>query len=303
MPKFKIEKSIEINAPAARVRSAIQDYQQWSTWSPWLCMEPEASIDCQGVAATVGHTYSWEGHMVGVGRMELTEIVDNIDKMHLTFLKPFKSTASVEFETTEIDADTTQVNWRMDSGLPFFLFFMVGTMKTMIGMDYDRGLRLLKEYVETGAVTSKTEIIGIVDAPAINYAGVSGASDLADISESMQQSFTQLENLTEGKTTDDYAGAIYTNMNLKNQHCQYTVFAPVDDTTASASIKSCRALKVVHTGSYQHLGNAWATANTWQRHKKLKRSKRPHPFELYRNNPEHVAASELVTEIYLPVNG
>jgi len=32
----------------------------------------------------------------------------------------------------------------------FFLFFMVGFMKTMIEADYERGLKTLTEYVESG---------------------------------------------------------------------------------------------------------------------------------------------------------
>jgi len=249
MPKFKIERSIDINAPAARVRSAIQDYGQWSVWSPWLCMEPSATVICSGTAATTGHAYSWEGDMVGSGRMELVAIDGTTDNMDLTFLKPFKSTAKVAFETVALDADNTRVTWHMDSGLPFFLFFMVGTMKAMIGMDYDRGLKMLKEYVETGVVTSTTEIVGVVDAPAITYAGVSADSALPNISESMGQTFPQLMKMT-----------------------------------------------------YQHLGNAWSTANSYLRHKKLKRNKQIHPFELYQNDPQNVAASELITEVYLPVN-
>lgn len=302
MPKFKIERSIDINAPAARVRSAIQDYGQWSVWSPWLCMEPSATVICSGTAATTGHAYSWEGDMVGSGRMELVAIDGTTDNMDLTFLKPFKSTAKVAFETVALDADNTRVTWHMDSGLPFFLFFMVGTMKAMIGMDYDRGLKMLKEYVETGVVTSATEIVGVVDVPAITYAGVSADSALPNISESMGQTFPQLMKMTEGITTADYAGVIYHSMNIKTGHCSYTAFAPVDETAATGSIVTCKALKVVHTGSYQHLGNAWSTANSYLRHKKLKKNKQIHPFELYQNDPQNVAASELITEVYLPVN-
>jgi len=302
MPKFHIERSVDINAPATKTRDAIQDYHQWEIWSPWLCMEPGAKLDFEGTKATTGHAYSWEGDMVGAGRMELAGIEGNSDHMDLTFIKPFKSTAKVRFETTSIDQNNTRVTWHMDSGLPFFMFFMVGTMKSMIGMDYERGLKLLKEYVETGAVTSKTEIVGVVDVPATHYAGVSASSQLQSISESMEETFAKVEALTDGKTTQEIAGSIYHTMNIKSQHCEYTAFAPVNESDATGSIPDCRALKVIHTGSYQHLGNAWSTINNYQRHKKMKKNKRVPPFEFYMNNPQKVAAKDLVTEIYLPVN-
>jgi len=302
MPKFHIQRSIEINAAPAKVRAAIHDYQQWVTWSPWLCMEPDAKLEFEGTAATPGHAYSWDGEMVGAGRMQLASIDGATDHMDLTFLRPFKSSAKVKFETTGIDDNTTRVTWHMDSGLPFFMFFMVGTMKAMIGMDYERGLKLLKEYVETGEVTSNTEIIGVVDMPAVHYAGISGDSKLNNISQSMQRVFEKLMTQTEGKITEEYVGTIYNSMNIKSQHCEYTAFAPVNETDASGSITACRALKVIHTGSYQHLGNAWSTANNYQRHKKMKTNKQVPPFEFYMNDPSTVAAKDLITEIYLPVN-
>lgn len=301
MPKFQIEKSIDINAPAAKVRRIIQDYGQWGVWSPWLCMEPDATLQMEGTAASIGHAYSWQGDMIGSGRMALAEVTGNVDKMDLTFLKPFKSTAKVEFETTTIDDNNTKVSWRMDSGLPFFMFWMVGTMKAMIGMDYDRGLKLLKEYAETGTVTSKTEIVGIVEVPQTHYIGVDASTPLPEIHHSMDTTIPRVIALTEGKTTDDIIGSIYHKMDIKKQHCEYTSFAPVSQADATDSIASCKAIKVVHTGSYPHLGNAWSTANTYQRHKKIKKNKLIPPFELYINDPAKVAGKDLVTEIYLPI--
>ena len=312
MPKFHIERSIDINAPAHQARAVIQDYQQWEIWSPWLCMEPTASLEIEGTAATPGHAYSWTGDMVGAGRMELSAIDGESDLMDLTFIKPFKSTAKVKFVTTAIDAGKTRVTWHMDSGLPIFLFFMIGTMKAMIGMDYERGLKLLKEYVETGTVTSHTEIVGEVNAPTTHYAGVSAESQLQSLSQSMQQTFPKVmalvedkSTLTEGKATKAtrgaMCGAIYHRMDIKSQRCEYTAFASVDEDDATGSIPDCRALKVIHTGSYHHLGNAWSTVNSYQRHRKLKLNKQVAPFEFYMNDPEKVASKDLVTEIYLPI--
>lgn len=302
MPKFHIEKSIEIKAPAEQTRQSIQNFSVWDKWSPWLCMEPGTKLDLEGQAATEGHAYSWHGDMVGAGRMELSGIDGDTDHMDLTFLKPFKSKAKVRFVTTAINTNTSRVTWHMDSSLPFFMFFMVSTMEAMIGMDYERGLKLLKEYVETGKVSSNTTIVGVVDVPATPYAGVSAASQLADISNSMEGSMAKVLQISEGKMTDTFSGTVYNDMNIKTQHCEYTAFVPVAESDATGNIPACRALKVVHTGSYQHLGNAWATINTYQRHNKFKQNKKVAPFEFYINNPDNTPAEDLITEIYMPVN-
>jgi len=284
MPKFNIAKSIQINAPENKVRSCIQNYKEWPVWSPWLLMEPDAKVEFEGTAATIGHAYSWEGDMVGAGRMAISKITGDIDNMDLEFLKPFKSKAAVSFKTTAIDSNTTNVEWTMDSSLPFFLFFMVGNMKAMIGMDYKRGLQLLKEYVETA-----------------HYLGLQASTSMQNISDSMSESFTTLEKTAGTQIVADYCGAIYEKMDIKNQHCEYTAFVPVAENNAAHSIPACRAIKVVHTGSYKHVGNAWSTAYSYQRYKKLKLSKTIKPFELYLNHPDKVPAKDLITEIYLPL--
>lgn len=302
MPKFHIERSIEISASSATVRDVIQDYGQWEIWSPWLIMEPDAKLEFQGSAATIGHSYEWTGDMVGAGRMELSAMEGDTDKMDLTFLKPFKSTAKVAFQTIALSDTQTRVTWHMDSGLPFFMFFMVNTMKAMIGMDYERGLKMLKEYIETDQVSSSIDIAGVVDVPETHYIGASADSNLADISTSMETTFVKVAELAKGKTIANLAGSIYHSMDIKSQHCKYTAFLPVAESDATGSIGSCRALKVTHTGSYQHLGNAWSTANTYQRHNKLKKNKQIAPFELYLNDPATTPAKDLQTEIFLPVN-
>ena len=302
MPKFHVERTIEVNAPAENTRRAIQNYGVWDIWSPWLCMEPTTKLEIEGTPAQPGHAYTWQGEMTGAGRMELSNSDGNTDNMDLTFIRPFKSTANVKFETRAIDNNNSSVTWHMNGSLPFFMLFMVDTMKAMIGMDYERGLKMLKEYVETNTVTSNSKIIGVVDVPEIHYTGATAECQLSDISDSMKTHFENVNESVQGKTTEQSCGAIYHDLNIKTQHCKYTAFATVNKSDAKASINHCRALKIVHTGSYQHLGNAWATANTCQRHRKLKKNKKIAPFELYVNDPIKVAQKDLITEIYLPVN-
>lgn len=100
--------------------------------------------------------------MVGAGGMKIASIENGQHKMNLHFFKPFKSKAQVMIEIKPISDSQTEVTWHMDGKMPFFLFFLINSMKTMIGGDYGRGLKMREEYVETGSVKSKTEIVGVV---------------------------------------------------------------------------------------------------------------------------------------------
>ena len=198
----------------------------------------------------------------------------------------------------------------MHGKLPLHLFFLTNMMKAWIGMDYNRGLRMLKEYLETGEVHSNCEYCGIVELPAFSYVGVKDQCSMADLGVSMQKTMPRSFKLVKesGVNQAGQPGAIYHKTDIKNQEFHYTAFHPVDKKTkipnaACGSFSSCKAIKVIHTGSYNHLGNAWAMAMTYQRTEKQKSLRSQPPIEIYVDDPTCTPEAELRTEIYIPVRG
>lgn len=311
MPAFNVERSIEIDAPASDVRNTVADFNTWPTWSPWLLMEPGASVTYQGKPGELGHGYDWEGEKVGAGGMILTALDANRMESDLTFLKPWKSKADIAFDFESIADNKTRVKWHMDSSLPFFMFFMVGKMKAFISADYDRGLRMLKDHIELGSIASKTTVEGVVEMPSSLYAGKMHQSSMTDIAESMESAFPEVYNAVQsaGAQISGQPFSLYNKMDMVNEACTYTAAIPL---AAAAELGSgitvtqrpaCKALKVVHVGTYRHLGNAWSTGMSDMRHLKLKTDKSNPPFEVYINDPETTPEADLITEIYMPVRG
>ncbi len=100
-------------------------------------------------SAAVGSTYHWSGTVTGEGELVHKDLQPGrLIQDDLNFIKPFKSFAKTAF-VLKPDRDGTQVTWNMDSSLPWFLFWMIPMMKTFIGMDYQRGLSMLKDLIET----------------------------------------------------------------------------------------------------------------------------------------------------------
>ncbi|MGI9428480.1 MAG: SRPBCC family protein [Bythopirellula sp.] len=310
MPAYHIQRSITIDAPESKVRPAIENFAEWPKWSPWLCMERDAKLSVHGTPGQVGHGHSWEGEVVGAGSMNIVDAENSTLRMQLDFLKPFKSQAKVVIEINPLGDAQTEVTWHMDGKLPFFLFFMIGMMKAYIGMDYERGLRMLKEYVETGTVNSKTEFMGIVDAPTYQYLGVAGECATDAIGESMGQTMPRAHQLAaeSGLEINGPPGALYHVFDMKGRRVKYTSIMPVKAArpvsgAVHGEIQPCKALKIVHQGSYEHLGNAWSTAHSHLRYKKLKPHKTQCAFEIYPNDPEETPVEEILTEIYVPIRG
>lgn len=309
MPAFNVVSSINIDAPTSRVRDVLADYETWPSWSPWLIMEPDSKLTYKGTAGELGHGYDWSGDKVGAGGMTTTALDANRMESDLRFLKPFKSQADVAFDFESVGDNETKVTWYMDSSLPFFMFFMVNKMKAMIGMDYDRGLRMLKDYVEKGSVPSGVSVEGIVDVPAVTYAGTRHNTSMDNISDSMAKAFHSVYEATSqsGAEMIGMPFSIYNNMDIVSGSCAYTAAIPIANSNSAISGASvaerpaCKALKIVHTGPYRHLGNAWATGMSDMRHGKMKPNKQVPPFEVYVNDPDETAESALITEVYMPV--
>ena len=45
MPAFHVQRNIVIRAPAEKVFDTVADYSTWTTWSPWLGADKDATVN------------------------------------------------------------------------------------------------------------------------------------------------------------------------------------------------------------------------------------------------------------------
>ena len=154
---FRYERSIRIGAPIVQVAELIDDFHEWSKWSPWEHMDPAMQRTYSGAAAGVGAVYEWIGNKkVGTGRMEITEMRSGSERglitIKLDFFKPFKASNTAEFLMTPTESGTDLV-WAMFGPSPFMSKVMgvFMDMDKMIGKDFEAGLQALKKNAEQAA--------------------------------------------------------------------------------------------------------------------------------------------------------
>jgi len=310
MPRFHVRRTIIVDASLADIYSTIVDFTTWPAWSPWLVAEPDATVTISQEPDEVGSTYSWRGDLVGEGvivhrMLEPQELV----KEEIRFLKPFRSRADVWFQLRQTPQGN-EVSWNMEGSLPWFLFFMKQQMETFVGMDYERGLRMLKEYIETGEVKAETRLEGVVDVGPIQIVGLRCQCHRNELNERMPQLFREANVLFERHGLAQGRGAsAYHKFDPKTEQMDFTAGylcdAPDVDLPSELSLWSlpaCKAIHVEHVGCYQHLGNAWSTANQLLRYRKLKENSAG-SFEIYQNDPEQTPDDELRTDVYMTVKG
>jgi uncharacterized protein YndB with AHSA1/START domain len=149
---FRIERSAVIKAPPEKIFAFINDFHQWTAWSPWEKVDPALKRSYTGASSGKGAAYAWEGNnKVGSGRMEILESVPaSRIAIKLDFLKPFEAHNTAEFTLAPAGGGTA-VTWAMHGPSPYMSKVMgiVFNMDKMVGAQFEQGLANLKANTET----------------------------------------------------------------------------------------------------------------------------------------------------------
>lgn len=148
---FRVERSLDIKAPAAKIFPYVNDFRRAPEWSPWEEGDPAMKRTYSGAKSGKGAIYEWAGNKdVGKGRLETVESVENqYVKVAMHFIEPMEGDSTTEYILTP-KGDMTNVKWVMTGPMNFVskvmcVFF---DMDKMIGGPFDKGLKRLKLVVE-----------------------------------------------------------------------------------------------------------------------------------------------------------
>lgn len=306
MSKIEVERSNLIGVPVEEVFATVRDFKSWPLWSPWLCTQP----DCQLDFADDNSSYRWEGDVVGAGEMKVVAEKKNeyID-YELTQQKPWKSVSQVRF-LFKPEGDRTRTTWELKSKLPLHLFWMRGMTSAAIGMDYQRGLAMLKALMKNGAVPSALDFMGATGFEGLSYVGIQTSCRIADVAEKMEADMLKIKKWVQDQhiTPAGKPLSIYHKWSPTQGSTTYTLGFPVEkvpgwlpENFVSGKIPACQVQRFRHTGPYLYLSNAWSTGMAHLRAKKWHPLRSVHPFEIYENDPTEVSAEELVTTVHFPM--
>jgi Polyketide cyclase / dehydrase and lipid transport len=149
---FRITRTATMPAPPAVAFAQVNNFHKWEAWSPWAKLDPACKYSYEGPTAGTGAIFTWSGNnKVGEGRMTILESrPDDLIRIKLEFLKPFKATSTSEF-TFQPQGNQTVVTWSM-YGKNNFMAKAMGLIMNcdkMVGGDFEKGLASLKSIAET----------------------------------------------------------------------------------------------------------------------------------------------------------
>lgn len=149
---YTVTRSATIAAPPERIRALLDDFHEWTAWSPWEDVDPAMTRTYTGPDRGVGAHYAWEGNKkAGKGWMRITRDDPGAVGADLHFDKPFPADNRFVFSLTPVGADSTTVEWRMDGELSAMMrvFSLVKSMDSLVGPDFEKGLARLRQVAES----------------------------------------------------------------------------------------------------------------------------------------------------------
>lgn len=152
---FRVQRSIDINAPADKIFPLINDYRNWGSWSPYEHVDPDMQRTFSGPPSGKGSVYEWRGNKnIGHGRMEILDTAPPSKVViKLDFFSPFEAHNMAEFTMQPKDSaanGTTNVTWAMHGPVPFMakIIHMFMNMDRMVGGQFQQGLVSMKAVAE-----------------------------------------------------------------------------------------------------------------------------------------------------------
>ena len=149
---FRVTRRTKIRAGCEIVRALVDDFRNWSQWSPWEKLDPDMEKTFEGPQEGEGAIYRWNGKgKAGAGCMKIVEATPTVTIIRLEFLKPFQAQHMTEF-LFEPEDGGCEVTWAMygDNTLFSKLMSLFTSMDKMVGPDFENGLANLKRIAEGG---------------------------------------------------------------------------------------------------------------------------------------------------------
>ena len=142
-----VERSQQINRPVEEVFIQVAELRNWEGWMPWIESDTTIVTTWSDKTMGVGGYYTWTSGMGG-GRLEVLEFEEN--KRMLTEVGVGDYGVGYGHWNFESNSDGVNVFWgmSMDFGNNLFMRWMGLCMESMVGSEFEKGLKNLKSVCE-----------------------------------------------------------------------------------------------------------------------------------------------------------
>ena len=174
---FEVSREIEINTNPLIVFNQINDFHNWNNWDPWAEIDSTIINKFDKITEGEGAYREWTAEKLGNGNMKITNsvLLKQIDfEISLSDWSTFYG--KFIFQPTKAGV---KVNWTDKGNLPFLARGCGPIFDAMIGADFEKGLKNLKDYCEN--LPASTENMKLVIWESQPYVYILDSCKVSDI--------------------------------------------------------------------------------------------------------------------------
>lgn len=278
---YKIERSIEIDAPRSVVYEQIRLFKNQRKWSPWNDLDSTMQVIYSGTDGEAGATMSWNGNEeAGEGRQTIKSIDSNHVDIHLDIKRPIQQSMPASYQISQV-GDKTKVSFTIEPTFPFPInvWAMLTDTDKAMGKDYERGLGYLKKLCEK-IVRKKYRGYDIEasDIPVKYYVGSRAVVPFADMNLFMDSISAKSQKALLGKkiTLAGSKSGLFWMYNDTTGTADMAAAYPIEeekkfgDGVMTFTVGGTKALVIEHLGSYEKTIEAHGAMEDYMKEKKLK---------------------------------
>lgn len=308
----RVERQIEIGAPAATLFALANDFHRINQWSPWVESDPNARYEITGPRRGAGATLTWDGPIVGSGSQVIVEsepfsrVVSELDLGGQS-----KARATLEIVETDWGG---RVAWSFDNdfGMNIFGRYFGLMLDGIVGADFEQGLRNLKAMAESLPPANFAEIEierRTVESADIALLPTRSMPESAAVSAALGDAYFELLNFIDRHRLEEAGAPLSIGGRFDGSVLQFDAAIPVRGITEDTPRKdgeirlaksyAGRVIRVKHTGSYRTLSETHEKIAAYLAALGIRRN--GESWESYVTDPTRVAESEMLTYVYYPI--
>ncbi len=153
--EYRVERSIEVNAPPSQIYPMLVDLKKWQQWSSWGQLDPATIYSYDGPDRAIGMRVQWQSDVLGIGSIVIDSLQFN---RKLTYsinnvTDGIKATGEIRLETVD---DKTRITWisQGDVGLSIIDRYKLLTFDDKLSRGIDVGLENIKVLAENSYTAS-----------------------------------------------------------------------------------------------------------------------------------------------------
>jgi hypothetical protein len=145
---WRVERSVVIIAPPAKIHPYVEDLRQWDKWASWRSPDPTLKFTYSGPEKGVGATRSYTGERAGAGKTTITRSEPDAGVWFESTVNSQSPNASGAI-TYAPSANATEVTWKDEGQLPpIFGGYLRDSVEQGLAAHLEQALARLKKLVE-----------------------------------------------------------------------------------------------------------------------------------------------------------